>query len=310
MEQKMYNLGIIGLSPGNGHPYSWSAIFNGYNKDKMARCPFSAIPDYLNEQDPSTMCIEDAKVTHIWTQDIEISKDVAGASLIDQICNNATDMIGEVDGILLARDDGERHLEMARPFIEANIPIFMDKPLTDQAKHLPEFIHYYETGKPIMSCSSMRYSSVFEDVTGENSDEQILAATATTPKHWSTYGIHLIEGIYKVMGKGVQSVKGLNSAGASVVHLFYKDGKEVVLHVFENLKTGLCFTFFSKTKIKTVVPNDSFFMFKKSMEDYVEMLKTGKSPIDWKETVEMSKIVIAGQRSLKQNGATINLDSI
>ncbi len=36
----MYNLGIIGMSPGNGHPYSWAAIFNGYNKEKMAKCPF------------------------------------------------------------------------------------------------------------------------------------------------------------------------------------------------------------------------------------------------------------------------------
>ena len=35
----MYKLGIIGLSPGNGHPYSWSAIFNGYSKEKMAAWP-------------------------------------------------------------------------------------------------------------------------------------------------------------------------------------------------------------------------------------------------------------------------------
>jgi hypothetical protein len=25
-------LGIIGASPGNGHPYSWSAFFNGYDE--------------------------------------------------------------------------------------------------------------------------------------------------------------------------------------------------------------------------------------------------------------------------------------
>lgn len=25
------SLGIIGMTPGNGHPYSWSAIFNGYD---------------------------------------------------------------------------------------------------------------------------------------------------------------------------------------------------------------------------------------------------------------------------------------
>ena len=29
---KELKIGIIGSSDGNGHPYSWSAIFNGYNK--------------------------------------------------------------------------------------------------------------------------------------------------------------------------------------------------------------------------------------------------------------------------------------
>ena len=29
---KDINLGLIGISEGNGHPYSWSAIINGYNE--------------------------------------------------------------------------------------------------------------------------------------------------------------------------------------------------------------------------------------------------------------------------------------
>ena len=38
-------LGVLGLSEGNGHPYSWSAIFNGYDPQAMASCPFPDIPD-------------------------------------------------------------------------------------------------------------------------------------------------------------------------------------------------------------------------------------------------------------------------
>ena len=102
----------------------------------------------------------------------------------------------------------------------------------------------------------------------------------------------------------------MGRTGASVTHLLYNDGREVVLQAFENLNTELQFTFFSETKIKSVVPDDAFYSFKKSLESYVEMLKTGKSPIDWEETVEMNKIVIAGQRSLEQNGAVVNLNSI
>ena len=44
-------LAMIGSTPGNGHPYSWSAMFNGYNRELMTReCPFAGIPQYLNKQ--------------------------------------------------------------------------------------------------------------------------------------------------------------------------------------------------------------------------------------------------------------------
>jgi len=305
----MYNLGVIGLSPGNGHPYSWSAIFNGFDKDKMARCPFPVIPEYLNQHDPATMCIEEAKVTHIWTQDPAISKDVAGAALIEQVCDNLTDMIGEVDGVLLARDDGERHLEMARPFIEADVPIFIDKPLTDQAEHLPEFIRYYEAGKPLMSCSCMRYSSSLMDLREKKSLGRILTATAITPKYWRTYGIHLIEGIYAAMGSGVQSVQNVGREGEEIVHLLYQDGRHVLLQSFKNAPV-LHFCFYGEKGSAIIEETDTYTVFKRSLEKFVALLRTGKSPIDWRETVEMSKVVIAGQKSLEQDGKIIPIDQI
>ena len=39
--------GIIGISSGNGHPYAFSAIINGYNEKEMAKCRFEVIPEYL-----------------------------------------------------------------------------------------------------------------------------------------------------------------------------------------------------------------------------------------------------------------------
>ncbi|GAH13670.1 unnamed protein product, partial [marine sediment metagenome] len=124
----------------------------------MAKCPFATIPQYLAEEDYETMGIEDVQITHIWTQDKKISEDVAGAAKIEHIVDEMTDLIGEVDAVVLARDDGENHLKMARPFIEADIPLFIDKPLTDNAEDLVEFVRYYKAGKLFMSCSSMKYT--------------------------------------------------------------------------------------------------------------------------------------------------------
>ena len=68
-------------------------------------------------------------VSHIWTQDIKISRHIAKTTFIPNVVSNYEDMIGHVDGILLARDDAENHLEISKPFLMAGIPIFIDKPL-------------------------------------------------------------------------------------------------------------------------------------------------------------------------------------
>ena len=78
----MLKLGIIGLSEGNGHPYSWSAIVNGdYDSKLMADCGYPVIPAYLGAN-RDTLGIEGAKVTHIWTQDKALSQHVSKASKI------------------------------------------------------------------------------------------------------------------------------------------------------------------------------------------------------------------------------------
>lgn len=311
----MYKLGIIGLSPGNGHPYSWSAIFNGYDKEKMAKCPFPVIPEYLGRQDPADMCIEDAKVTHIWTQDMEVSRRVAETSLIENIAENMTDMIGQVDAVILARDDGENHLKMAQPFIEADLPVFIDKPLTDQQEDLNKFIRYYEEGRSIMSCSSMRYSpSIFELKEKMKSEVEnplgvIRTASAVTPKYWLTYGIHLIEGIYAIMGGGIESVQNIGRQGEEIVHLSFMDGRHAVLQSFADIQNGLL-AFFGDTGSAVVQDSDAFSQFKNTMIHFVEMLKTGRPVFDWRQTVEMAGVVIAGQLSLEQAGRVVYLKEI
>ncbi|MBO6762609.1 MAG: gfo/Idh/MocA family oxidoreductase, partial [Roseivirga sp.] len=107
MDRKELRLGVIGLSDGNGHPYSWSAIFNGYNPEYMKDCPFPVIPQYLSERSFPADAIKGAVVTHIWTQDEAVSRHIAKASKIQTVCQKMEDMIGQVDAVLLARDDAE-----------------------------------------------------------------------------------------------------------------------------------------------------------------------------------------------------------
>ena len=110
-------LGIIGLSDGNGHPYSWSAIFNGYNVKAMKKCGFPVIPEYLAEQRWPEAQISNARVTSVWTDEKKQSEHIAKASLIDNVASNLDDLAVHQDAILLARDDAENHFEYAKKYL-------------------------------------------------------------------------------------------------------------------------------------------------------------------------------------------------
>jgi hypothetical protein len=69
------------MTEGNGHPYSWSAMFNGFNPERMKNCPFPVIPAYLNKQPKSTLGISAAHITHIHCDNRTDAEDIAAAAL-------------------------------------------------------------------------------------------------------------------------------------------------------------------------------------------------------------------------------------
>src|SRR3954467_11502630 len=117
----MLRLGIIGMSPGNAHPSSWSAIINGvFDGERITKMGYPAVADYLEANRP-TLGLPGAKVTHIFSQSREVSEMIAPTAGIANIANDPADMIPHVDAVLLCRDDPENHIAMAKPFIDAGL---------------------------------------------------------------------------------------------------------------------------------------------------------------------------------------------
>ena len=190
----MIKLGVLGLSPGNGHPYSWSAICNGYNKAEMDNCGFPAIPSYLSKRDFPRETIQNAEVTHVWTQDRSLSRHIALCSNITHVVSDFREMIGEIDGILLARDDSENHLYYAKPFLEAGIPIYIDKPLALTLKNAQEILKNQLYPGQIFSCSALRYAKELSLTRAQfRRLGRIKSIIGHSPKSWDKYSIHIID---------------------------------------------------------------------------------------------------------------------
>lgn len=198
----MLKLGLIGGSDGNGHPWSWSAICNGYEPEPMASCPYPVIPEYLAQQEWPTAQLPDVQVTHLWMPPAESSvPHLSHACRIPYEVEHVTDMLGHVDAVLLARDDAERHYEFAEPFLKAGVPIYIDKPL---ALSIKEARRLYETQKKpgqIFTCSALAYAPEMHLSAADALQlGELVYVDAITPKSWEKYAIHVIEPLLNAMG--------------------------------------------------------------------------------------------------------------
>ncbi len=295
---KKLRLGVLGMSEGNGHPYSWSAIFNGYDMQYMKDCPFPVIPDYLQKEDfPSEFLTEMGEVTHVWAQERHMAEHIAAAARIANVVDEAEDMIGEVDAVLLARDDAENHYEMAMPFIKAGLPIFIDKPFALSLKEAEEMLAAQQFNNQIFTCSSLRYAE--ELILTDNDKEtlgEIKFAEATIGKKWETYGIHILEPIVaQLPNRGnLISVTPVKHGEIQVVTVKW-DNSIVNLKMTGSIPSPLIFTFYgNKGNIQKRFTN-SFSSFKNSLKHFVQGINSNELLISRTETLQIVEILEKGR---------------
>ncbi len=307
---KELKLGIIGLSEGNGHPYSWSAIINGdYDSQTMDDCGYAGIPLYL-QANRGTLGIDGANVTHIWTQDKKLSEHVARASLIENVVDSMEDMIGSVDAVLLARDDPENHAEMAKPFLDADIPIFIDKPLAIARDDFNYFIEQHKAGKFFMSCSAMRYASENGAVRSEMSSlGRIELATAVGKKDWIKYGVHMLEGLFALLDDPkVKSVRHISESKKDIVYIEFETGMVATVHLFYDITPTFQVSVFGTEGWRMIEYKNWYAMFRDNLIEFIRSVRQGKPRLEFARTANIIKTLIAAKESMEQKGKTIYLN--
>ncbi|OYW71578.1 MAG: oxidoreductase [Verrucomicrobia bacterium 12-59-8] len=309
---KVLRLAMLGMIEGNGHPYSWSAIINGYDPAAMAQCPYAGIIAYLSKQPLATMEIPGARVTHLWTDDPADAPKVAAASLIPNIVAKAEDVIGHVDAVIVSTDDGDDHIRRVDPFIDAGLPVFVDKPMATNIADLRQFVKWHKAGATILSTSGMRYAPEMR-----LSDEQrtqlgdLRWITSFTCKSWERYGIHALEAIEPLLGTGFLTVQALSDAGGDVMHLTHRSGVRVTIGAIHDAygSFGAVHLYGTKGALPLRL-TDTYHAFRGQLVAFIDMLQTGARPLPFGETVELMAVIIAGRRSREQNGALIQIADV
>jgi hypothetical protein len=294
---KRFKVGVIGMSEGNGHPYSWSAIINGYNEEYMKDCPFLVIPQYLSKQKfPQDSLGHLGRVTNIWTQNRKISEHIALSSKITKIDGNLSEMVEDIDAVLLARDDAENHFEMALPFLAAGIPIFIDKPLALSVEAAKCLLDNQLYEHQIFSCSSFRFESeLFLTKAEHNEVGKVEFVEAQIPKSWEKYAIHLLEPIVaahpnrgKLLSFKKDKWNELNKA-----QIFWEN-LTASISTYGKYQVPINITYFGEKGYISKPFKDTFSCFKKTLQTFFEGIRNQKLMIPRNETLEIIEIIEKG----------------
>jgi len=220
------------------------------------------------------------------------------------------EMIGKIDGVLIEAVDGSVHLERARPFLEAGIPAYVDKPFTSSLRDARALVELAEKKRlPLFSSSSLRYAT---EVVGLKAREpetgKVVGCDAYSPASLHPrnpglfhYGIHGVETLYALMGPGCKEVRGVSVDGVDVVTgRWTGDGVGTV----RGTRAGAHSYGFTAFCEKKVVPAaiSTQYIYRDLLKQIVSKFQTGRSPLDIHETLEIVAFIEAALESGKAGG--------
>ena len=291
-------LGVMGTSEGNGHPYSFSAIVNGYDSKRLRAAGWGPIADYLDVRDPADFGIAEVSVTHAWCPDPATTRSLCEATSIPNGVAAPEDMLGEVDGILLARDDWEAHWPMASRLLDmGGPPLFIDKPLTLDLDELEVFRPYLEDGR-IMSCSGYRFAPELDRLRSELEGESLATLRAVGPRDWERYAVHLVEPLLLLTGaRPVRVVPLRADHDAAVIEL--DGGPPLAVHCLGAQAPGFLIDVVTARETRSIVLADRFTAFRRLLGAFVRMIDQSEPSVPSAATVRIVRVLAAGREALR-----------
>jgi predicted dehydrogenase len=220
------------------------------------------------------------------------------------------ELIGRVDAVMVESQQGNKHLAHARLFLEAGLPVFVDKPFSESVADAEAMIALAQrTGLPLMSCSSLRYDPTI--VAAKSKQEEfgrLLNVDVWTPAalHEGNpgmlhYAIHGVEMLYTLVGGGCQSVAMTFTEQSEVATGIWPNGYVNTVRGVREGSYGMGFVaHYEKGHAAFHVEGAAFY--REMLKAVVTMFETGEPPIPYAEMREIIAFIAAAEDSCKAGG--------
>ena len=127
------------------------------------------------------------------------------------------DAVGQVDGVMITARHGDNHYKYAKPYMEAGIPMFIDKPITCTEEEAVTFMREARARGIRLcggsTCAALAETLALAETARSEALGEVRGGAVVSPFHPSSpyggftfYAQHLIEIMTTVFGEGVEAV--------------------------------------------------------------------------------------------------------
>lgn len=223
------------------------------------------------------------------------------------------DMLAEVDGVIIHTADWDRHVAQARPFVEADKSVLLDKPIVGNVRDAKQLLEWAAQGKRITGGSSLRFAREVHEWFALSPEQrgEVRTVFAGCGTDEFNYGIHAYALLSSVMGGGIRSVQYLGTSGQRLVKIVWEDGKVGFLSVGQAASLPFHLTAITnKTVFQTTV--DSGHIYRDLLEQCLPYLcgMTDAPPLPISVLLEPELAAIAARYSWLHQGAELRLKDL
>ena len=285
-----FRLGLVGLC--TSHPEKWVPIIRRVSDEKRLDIEVVAAWD-SGQTRPEGFAVEFCRKHGVPT--------AAG---------DLHEMVGLVDGVIVHTANWDCHVAHARPSVEADKPVLIDKPLVGNLRDARELLQWVKQDKRVTGGSALRFALEVQEYLARPLSErgQLDTAYAGCGTDEFFYGIHAYALLAGLLGPGLRSVQYLGATRQKLLKLNWSNNTVGLLSVGKAEKLPFHLTAVaSKTVTQIIVDPKS--IYRALLEACLPYLagRVEGPPLSMKDLLEPELAALAAKKSWCDGGSQVVL---
>ena len=230
---------------------------------------------------------------------------------VPTVCTTVEEMVARVDAAIIHSCNWDLHIERARPFVEADVPVMLDKPIVGNMRDAEQVSGWGDAGKVITGGSSFRWCEETLAFLAKPVEEvgTIHTAFAGCGVDEFNYGSHAFANLFGLMGIGCEHVRWLGEHVQDQFELTWTDGRRGIVTVG---RTAWMPNYATVVTNKTVVQfqPDTARIYRALLRHDLPILAREAESVPLRQLIEPALAAIAGLVSKRRGGESVRLDAL